>query len=300
MKGVREGGRGGREGGREGREGDRGMQRVDSGLRFEDLITPSQFLGSDEDEENFPLSLSLTSSQCSTKTDEQEEEGKEELGRRGGDSSGLFLMFEQKDVQCTPHGASQETRSGRTRGEGGGRGGEGRRGVVKGGGGRDRTVKRRSTVSCSSSNPQLAEELRQIHSRAASLSARQSQLLSPCDTPTPSTARQYNYQLSPGAQIKHVPLTFAFPSSTSSSTSSRPLSPGVHEEGAGEASPPCLAALSHSMMLVRELVAMAKAREGPIMLLSSDLVRSGEEAPHYITLLLCMYTGCWEIFAVEI
>lgn len=254
-----------------GKEPERNLHRVDSGFRFEDLITPSQVLGSDEEEEeNFPLSLSLTSSQSSNKTDEQDTD--EAMGRGIAEGSGTKrLVFEQDRVKFTAQQASGDSG-----------GGEGR-----GGGGREGSSRVRRAISFSSkhSNPQLVQELRQIRSRAASLSAHQSQMLDSDSTPTPTTLKQYDFQLSPGARIKHVPFPFLFPPSSSSShppstsTGKRESIDHTHQgvsalpqEGGGSP-PPCLTPLTHSMMLARELLAMAKAREGPIMLLSTDLVR---------------------------
>ena len=267
------------QGGKEPEE--RSLHRVDSGLRFEDLITPSQVLGSDEEEENFPLSLSLTSSQSSNKTDEQDTEGTT-VGGITEDSGTKCLVFEQDRVKFTARRGSKDS-GGREGGGGGGREDSSR-------------VRRATSFSSEHSNPQLVQELQQIRSRAASLSAHQSQMLDSDSTPTP-TAKQYNFQLSPGARIKHVPVPFIFPpsaSSTSSTTSQLPSSStgtegrererGGHthhgvstlpQEGGG-GPPLCLAPLTHSVTVARELLAMAKAREGPIMLLSTDLVGRDE------------------------
>ena len=265
---------------------------MDSGHRLDDLITMSQVLGSDEDEENFPLSLSLHSSQSSNKTDEQEEEEMTTGGQVGGGDA------RKQSVEPLAPNRGERCRSA----------GSGRRG----GGVR---VRRAASFSRQQSNP-LAEDLELIRSRAASLSAHQNMLESD-STLTPTTLKQYDFQLSPAAKIRPMPLPFLLPSPSSSSTAttSRPSSSNDHrgsdatenvdhpdaldihpshfslheERREDEAVAVCLAPLRQAMVLARELLGMAKARQGPIMLLSTDLVRS--LTTHHHTQVLNQFTS---------
>ena len=268
------------------------IHRVDSGHRLDDLITMSQVLGSDEDEENFPLSLSLHSSQSSNKTDEQEEEEMTTGGLVGGGN------VRKKSVEPLAPNRGERCRSAESGARGGG---------VR--------VRRAASFSRQQSNP-LAEDLELIRSRAASLSAHQSMLESD-STLTPTTLKQYDFQLSPAAKIRPMPLPFLLPSPSSSSTAttSRPSSSNdrrrsdatenvdhpdaldihpshfsLHEERReDEAVAVCLAPLRQAMVLARELLGMAKARQGPIMLLSTDLVRS--LTTHHRTQVLNQFTS---------
>ena len=274
-------------------------QHTKSGVCLDNLITTSQVLGSDEDEEevDFPLSLSLHSSQSSNKTDEQEmvevREGREEGGSDGGGGKGWGGL----DV-ATPTCKAKQSQ--------GGSGGSYRRCKSAGHGG----VAQQTSFSRQFSD-QLTENFHQINSRAANLSAHQS-LLESDSSMTPTTLKDYDFQVSPAAKIKPMAPTFHLPSPTSSSSPaplSRPLSAsspansrGLNDKrsgsfttaggieisdtevdlsqhkgsgdgkGEGEEVTTCLAPLRQSMALVRELVGMAKARQGPIMLLSTDLV----------------------------
>ena len=243
--------------------------------RIDRLITVSQVLGSDEDEEeevDFPLSLSLQSSQSSNKTDEQESA---EVADRGGGWDG-------DDSQvATPTCKARLSQN-------------------------QRQIRRcQSAGTDRRQSEQLSENFHQINSRAASLNAHQS-LLESSDSMTPTTMNQYDLQVSPAAKIKPMNPTFRLPSPHSSSTaplSSRPPSRGNYcresgvikssdlgqhsskqekrgdqEEGEGEEEEEeevTMGPLRQAMNLAKELMGMAQARQGPIMLLSTDLSSSG-------------------------
>lgn len=223
----------------------------------DDFVTPSQLLHSDEDEDedNFPLSLSLNLSQS---TDDQEG------GRDRVSPTARLLAFNHN----SPH--SQALRRGNAN-----------------------RPKRAASFSQKRSNP-LSQDLEHIRVRAQSLSTRGNPFQDPDYTPTPTENKTYDFSSSPLSSIAPFKLPFLFMNSTStasqrsekqgSSTAGqthrsqhRPgfNSPAVvaAESPRVEAEDRCLASLSHSIVLGGELLAMAKARQGPIMLLSTDLVR---------------------------
>ena len=226
----------------------------------DDFVTPSQLLHSDEDEDedSFPLSLSLNLSQSA---DDQE-------GERGQvGSAARLLAF----THNSPH--SQALRSDSTN-----------------------RPKRAASFSQKRTNP-LSQDLENIRLRAQSLSTRGNPFQDPDYTLTPTENKTYDFSSSsPPSSIVPFKLPFLFMTSTStpsqrtqklgqeSSTtgqghSSRQgpgfTSPAVvaAESHRVEAGDLCLASLSQSIVLGGELLAMAKARKGPIMLLSTDLVR---------------------------
>lgn len=250
----------------------------EGGVYFDNLITASQILGSDDEEVNFPLCLSLHSSQSSNKTDEQdmEEEG-------CGEPEVETPKMKKAQIQ----GASDGSRRCKSAGQG---------------------VRRAASFSRQHSY-QLTENFQQINSRAASLSAHQSMLRSDSSMDS-TTLKQYDFQVSPAAKIKpvtptfHLPSPSAPPSSQSSSntrsnntpkktdlqdsTNSSDLYSSSHQEGGGleeGKGTVCLAPLRKAMSLAKELVGMAKARQGPIMLLSTDLV--SQQLNSTCKLLLC-------------
>lgn len=236
----------------------------DGGVHLDNLITASQILGSDDEEVDFPLTLSLHSSQSSNKTDEQEMEGEESCGVGCGSEVETPKM---KKAQI--QGASDGSRRCKSAGHG---------------------VRRASSFSRQHSY-QLTENFQQINSRAASLSAHQS-MLGSNSSMTPTTLKQCDFQVSPAAEIKPVTPTFHLPSPSpppssqpssntnkseksdfQNSISSSDLYSSSHqEEGGMEEVTVCLTPLRKAMALARELVGMAQARQGPIMLLSTDLV----------------------------
>ena len=249
---------------------------------LDQLITASQILQSDEEEieeeVDFPLSLSLQSSQSSSKTDEQdteEEEEEEERERESGESEVTTPKFPAKS--------------------GGGR----RRCQSAGVGRRGGETQHHSEL--------LTENFQQINSRAASLSSHRSWLEGSGDSAhfTPTVISEYHFEVSPASEIKPVTPTFQLPLAPSGPPSSQsncppPPDPGERGEnrngrggtnlnvgssqqrrregvregrGVGEGVKVCLVPLQQAMCLAGELAAMAQARQGPIMLLSTDLVR---------------------------
>lgn len=254
--------------GREGRKKNRKSKKVsekesssqdtDGGVNLDNLITASQILGSDEEEADFPLSLSLHSSQSSNKTDEQEMEEVVEDGPE---------VETPKLKKAQIHGGGEGSRRCKSAGQG---------------------VRRAASFSRQHSY-KLTENFHEINTRAASLSAHQSMI----ESMTPTTLKQYDFQVSPAAKIKPMTPTFHLPSS-SAPPLSRPSSNtrsddnfkksdqldspdlSFHQDGDLEKEEEdmsvCLAPLRKAMTLARELLGMAKARQGPIMLLSTDLV----------------------------
>lgn len=249
---------------------------VDIGVRLDNLITASQVLGSEEDEVAFPLSLSLPSSESSNETEEQEMQEVEEDDGSGWGGSEV----------ATPTAKVAQTH------------GDNRSAGHRGGG-----VRRAASFSRLHSY-QLSENFQQINSRATSLSAHQSMIESDS-----STLKKCDFHVSPAAKIKPMTPTFHLPSATSTSTSPLHQPPssnvredddncrksdvsdtidlpelGVHSshlkeeetqevEEEEEEVVACLAPLRQAMTMTREILGMAKARQGPIMLLSTDLVR---------------------------
>ena len=222
------------------------------------LITTSQVLRSDEEEEieednvDFTISLSLNSSHSSNKTDEQEEEEEEE--EEGGSSEVATPKFTAAGRRCRSAGG-------------------------------------RGSFSRQHSD-QLTENFQQICSRAASLSSHQSWLEGSGDSGLLAVTG-YHFEVSPATEIKPVTPTFQLPqtSHVPPSLSQSDCPPGdiprnrnidsSHLEGRGEGRGGvvvgegvrvCLAPLQQAVTLAGELAAMAQARQGPIMLLSTDLV----------------------------
>jgi len=211
----------------------------------------------DEDEDNFPLSLSLNLSQS---TDDQEG------GRDRVSPTARLLAFNHN----SPH--SQALRRGNAN-----------------------RPKRAASFSQKRSNP-LSQDLEHIRVRAQSLSTRGNPFQDPDYTPTPTENKTYDFSSSPLSSIAPFKLPFLFMNSTStasqrsekqgSSTAGQTHrsqhGPGFNSPAVVAAESPrveaedrCLASLSHSIVLGGELLAMAKARQGPIMLLSTDLSASG-------------------------
>ena len=215
-----------------------------SGRRFagEDFISLSCILHSDdeneEDEENFPLSLTMSLN--SSHSNDQEEHD---------------TMSPVLPQTVLPSKTSA-----------------------------DHKVKRASSFT--RHDLRLSQELADINKRATSLSAHGD----PLDPSTPTEKLTYNLQVSPSSGIVTFkpPFTFSGPPSIERDSATRQS--GRHSSelrqsrqagtaGGGshgsEENSVCLAPLNQSLVLAKELLAMAKARQGPIMLMSAstDLVR---------------------------
>ena len=246
-------------------------------VSLDQLITTSQLLQSDDegevDEPGFPLSLSLHSS--SSDTDEQETT--EVNGDEGGGRSSECKVATPR---APPMAGDRKRRSARAQ-------------------------KRGSSFNQSHSE-QLKETFQQIQSQAASLSSQHSQLEGSRGGHThlrPAAVNEYHFQVASPmvTEIKPVTPTFQLSSKTSHlcSDSAAPLSNqeencsdsqvGMESSGAGSARGRvregvvretgegvrvCLVPLQQAIALATELVGMAQARQGPIMLLSTDLVSS--------------------------
>lgn len=259
---------------------------------LDQLITTSQVLMSDDEEEieedevDFPISLSLQSSQSSNKTEEQEEE-EEEVEEVDEDGCGSEVATPKFPARS---GAGRRCKS------------------AGGGGGRSGSFSRQHSE-------QLTENFQQISSRAASLSSHQSWLESSGDSAlfAPAAITEYHFEVSPASEIKPVTPTFHLPPTPrgppSLSQSNCPPESDSRErrescenqtegnlnvdssyqrddggrEGRrrrgvtgekGERERAVMAPLKQAVALAGELAAMAQARQGPIMLLSTDLVSS--------------------------
>ena len=234
----------------------RTFRRSGSGPKLstcDDFITHSQLLNSDEEEEDFPLNLSLNLSQL---TDDQEGGENDQVS-----SSARLVAFDRDCVKFSQHPQVPRNSS---------------------------RPKRASSFSQKRTSP----DLQHTRTRAPSLSALGNPFHDSNFTTTLTENKTHNFNSSPTSSI--VPFHLPFLLSTSSSTnaasqrsqkakrmvqrsqsahghasSSGPVSDHCEVDG-GES---CLASLSQSMVLGEELLAMAKARQGPIMLLSTDLVR---------------------------
>ncbi len=275
------------------------FHRSNSGTKLkacDTLLTPSQLLHSD-DEDDFLMGLSMTSSHASSKTDEQEE-GEWPVGvarRSGVDTDMNILSFTQEYVMFKATSdreleKERETVSLRPR----------------------RVASFSHSQSQRQTNRRLARDLEQVRSKSQTV-----QELDYTPTPTNVADRHYSFDihdLSPTAAIVPFKLPFLFqgmkesggsqgtlqshtssqgrfsPSqprtldSTYSSGKSPSLLPyqsqrtwdesegGSGEWGQGGRRSP-FSILTQAMVLAQELVDMARVRQGPIMLHTTDLVR---------------------------
>ena len=263
-----------------------------------DFITQSCLLNSDdefdgggdieEEEENFPLSLSMNSSIDSTSELSQQissgihgdslpHSRGERVSFTGG-SDAVKFKVRSPEVMMRPASAKERE--------------------SKAGGGGERRLQRASSFSQQRSR-QLSLELADIRQRALSLSVHGDPLdpnFTAASLMTGGKGR--DLELSPSSDIVTFKLPFVF---TSSSGSQDPASPSFTSSGGGEGgskflsssplsrgslevgrtegaeegeefSSGSLAVLRQSYLLGRELLKMAKARQGPIMLLSTELV----------------------------
>ena len=230
----------------------------------DDFITHSQLLNSDE-EEDFPLNLSLNLSQS---TDDQEGGENDQVS-----STAKLLTFDRDCVTFSPHPQAPRNST---------------------------RPKRASSFSQKRTNP-IAQNLQHIRARAQSLSAQGDPFHDPNFTATLPENQTCHFSSSPTSSL--VPFHLPFLLSTSSSTNAasqrsqkarRPVQQSQSALGHASSCSPvsgrcevdggesCLANLSQSMVLGEELLAMAKARQGPIMLLSTDLVRTVDRAWSYL------------------
>lgn len=240
----------------------RAPRRSDSGPKLsacDEFITHSQLLHSDE-EDDFPMSMSLTSnssSQASSKTDEQDSPEPDipepDMARH--------LGFTQSDA----HFASSQKA-----------------------GTSDVRPRRAASFTDGTRSSALSHKFQEIRRRATDLSALRDTFGDADFTPTPTERKTFD--LSPTSALVPFKLPFLISGSHEGSRrtgkippSSLRRSPGQKPEGRA---PPelkssasddasCQAGLTQSMELARELLAMAAARQGPILLLSTDLSDSG-------------------------
>ena len=233
----------------------------------DDFITHSQLLQSDE-EDDFPMSMSLNSSHTSSKTDEPDSPEPEER------DAAKRLSFTQSD----DHTAS--------------------------GGARDSQPKRAASFSYGTKSSALSHKFEEIQRRATNLSAHLDPFVDADFTPTPTEGKTFN--ISPTVALVPFKLPFLLSGSRDGSHRTGKRSPSLQRHSLGQKSErrastelkspvlnqlereggaSFLAGLSQGMVLARELLAMAAARQGPIMLLSTDLVRSLTS--------LCKLAGVW-------
>lgn len=246
-----------------------------------DIITQSCLLGFSDSEDNhldleeanFPLSLTASiNSSLSADQEDTDREGVEPKGEesQGLQSSGNTLQFVGNDAVhfapvCSRPRSSTGTRKEQpdTRPSG--------------------ISKKRASSFSYQRNPRLSQQLAALNTKASSLSAHSDP----------------KFQTPPSSEIIPINAPFLF-SAGASGSHMPPLSVGGEPQG-GRALPPAsaeegseevrfgslsLSDMIDSLVVVREMYAMAKARQGPILLLSTsaDLVRTN-------TVELGCYTG---------
>lgn len=125
------------------------------------------------------------------------------------------------------------------------------------------------TLSCdpSTQGTKWSRDMNNIRRRANSLAALEHALDLPSGPYTPTENRQFD--LSPTATIK--PLVGPF---SSVSLSGKLQESSFELKEAGEGADGSLYQLRHSLELAKGIVRMASARQGPIMLLSTDILSS--------------------------
>ena len=262
-----------------------------------DFITHSCLLNSDddneidnegaEDEDNFPLSLSLTSSVDSTseqismatgmaiRTDPFHGNTKYKV-RSPECIEARYKVRTPERIEARPMSAREAKHGGTSKGE--------------------KKLQRAASFSQQRSH-RLTNDLADIRQRAFSLSAHGDPLDPNFTAATLITGAGPDLEVSPSSGIVAFKLPFVFSSPNSGSQdlaspsfpggrdspkflSGSPLRPGgegpawweVEQWAESSSSSSCLLALGHSYVLGRELLSMAKARQGPIMLLSTELV----------------------------
>ena len=240
-----------------------------------DIITQSCLLGFsdgedgddlDLEEANFPLSLTASLS-SSTSVDQEDTDGKgagsKGEGSLGVECSGNTLQFVGKDAV---HFAPRPRSSSGTWGEQDSKQQLG-------------NIARRASSFSYQRNPRLSQQLAAVNTKASKLSAHSDPFDPKFQTPPPSLSSEIiaikaPFLFSGAASDDHVP-----------SRSSGKLQGGgalPHEEGEEERSVGVgfgslnLSDMMDLLVVVREMHAMAKARQGPILLLSTsaNLVRS--------------------------
>lgn len=233
-----------------------------------DIITQSCLLGFSDGEdgddldleENFPLSLT-TSLSSSTSVDQDDTDGKgsepKGEGRQCLECSGNTLQFVGKDaVHFSPAGPRPRSSSG-TWGE--------------------QDTKERASSFSYQRNPRLSQQLAAVNTKASKLSAHSDPFDPKFQTPPPSLS----------SEIVAIKAPFLFSSAASDNHHVPPPEQEgrealPHEEGEeGQGVGVGFGSLNLSDMMdllvvVREMHAMGKARQGPILLLSTsaDLVRT--------------------------
>ena len=264
-----------------------------------DFITHSCLLNSDddvnevdnegaEDEDNFPLSLSLTSSVDSTS--EQITMATGMVMRTDpllGNARNKVQSPENIDARYkmrNPEGRPMSARDAKHGGI-----------ALKG----EKRLKRAASFSQQRSH-QLTNELADIRQRACSLSAHGDPLDPSFATLITGAGPDLEVSPSSGIVAFKLPFVFSSPNSGSQELAS-PSGPGgrdspkflsgsegqlaawweaeqwVESSSSSSSSPnSCLFTLKRSYILGRELLSMAKARQGPIMLLSTELVCSSQ------------------------
>ena len=249
-----------------------------------DFITHSCLLNSDdddnevdnegaEDEDNFPLSLSLTSSVDSTSELGQQISMAMATRTDPFHTHARYKVQSPERIETRPMSARDAKQGGTLRGE--------------------RKLQRAASFSQQRSH-RLTNELADIRQRAFSLSAHGDPLDPNFTAATLITGAAHDLDVSPTSGIVAFKLPFVFSSSRSQDPtspslpggrdspkflSSSPLRPGSEgplwwevEQWEESSSSSCLSMLRCSYVLGQELRSMAKARQGPIMLLSTELV----------------------------
>ena len=271
MKGAAAGHNGGGGGG-----GDGGATEKTSSGGF-DIITRSCLLGfsgdeadgsdgetpaSELEEENFPLSLTMSLTDQEDDNEGEEHDVRSHASRYSPTMSGNAVQIVGSDaVRYAPAVATPTPRSSSGRGGTADDAGSGLR------------PRRAASFSHQHRSSQLSQQLAALHSKASSLSAHGDPFAPGflADAPPPPP--------SPSAEIVALRPPFTFSSSLEEAklARSRPLDPSTSREDEDERI--CfgslnLASMKACLVLAREMSAMAKARQGPILLMSTsaDLV----------------------------
>ena len=251
------------------------------------LITQSCLLNSDgeldmdgEDDENFPLSLSMNSSfgselgqQISMATGTTKNDSVHTITYQSNDAVRFTVRSPERVTNVRPASAKESDRRPKSR--------EGR------------TLQRASSFSQQRSH-RLTNDLADIRQRACSLSAHGDPLDPNFTANSLLMGTNGDLEVSP-SEIVAFKLPFLFSSSPGSQGLISPSLPSSREDSVAkifssspqqrrgswdmmgveeweESSSSCLATLKQSYILGRELLTMARARQGPIMLLSTELV----------------------------
>lgn len=234
----------------------------------------------EEEEEDFPLTMSLNSNPSTDQEDNDREE--QNYPATALTNSGHTLQFMGLDVVHFALAQSQPMSSGTSRRENG----------------KARSTTRRAASFSHQRNPRLSQQLAAVNTKASKLSTH-GDPFDPSCLATPSLTSSLS------AEIIAFKAPFVFPGSSSSANNRSPMDSnkrapqgreaakfrGGGGSGAGEDEEEVIVCfgslklpdLKDYLVIAEEMHAMAKARQGPILLMSTsaDLVRSPPPPPKF-------------------